>query len=236
MSGPEDRLQRLYAAIARHDGHLAPMPRLRAICAVGLELLSVTGAGVMVMAERAHQGTLYATDEMVSHLEELQNAAAAGPCIDSYVLGRPVLAPDLAVDGIGRWPLLATAALGAGVKALFSFPLQIDDASFGALNLYRDRPGPLTEEEVDDARLLAAMAMREVLGLQALGVPGSLPAVIADLSGDRVVIEQATGMIAAQLDADIVTAARRLRDAAEQDDRPLAELAHDVVERRVRLD
>lgn len=236
MSEPEDHLQRLYAAVARHDGHLSPMPRLRAICAATLELLPVTGVGVMLMAERAHQGTLYATDEMISRLEDLQNAAAEGPCIDSYILGRPVLSPDLAVDGVGRWPLLATAALGAGITALFSFPLQIDGASFGALNLYRDRPGPLADEEVDDARLLAAMATREVLALQALGLPGSLPSMIADLSGDRAVIEQATGMVAAQLDADIVTAARRLREAAEKDDRPLAELAHDVVGRRVRLD
>jgi hypothetical protein len=233
---PDDRLQRLYAAVARRDGHDAPMPRLQAICKATLDLLAVNGVGVMLMAERAHQGTLYATDDRIRRLEDLQNAAAEGPCIDSYTLGRPVLEPDLAGAGRRTWPLLALAALDAGMQALFSFPLQIDDASFGALNLYRARPGRLADEEIDDARLLAAMATREVLAMQAEATPGSLPSLIADLSGDRAAIEQATGMVAAQLDSGIVEAGRRMREVAIEQDRPLVDLAHDVVARKIRLD
>jgi hypothetical protein len=232
---PDDPLRRLYAAVASHDGSIEPLPRLQAICLAGLDLLDVSGIGVMLMAERVHQGTLYATDDVIARLEDLQNAAAEGPCIDSYVLGRPVLEPDLAGLGVQTWPLLAVAALQAGMQALFSFPLQIDDSSFGALNLYRDRPGPLSDAEVDDARLLAAMATREVLALQAAAEPGALPTLIADLSGDRAAIEQATGMVAAQLDTDISGAARRLRETAAEQDRPLAEVAHDVIARTHRF-
>jgi GAF domain-containing protein len=235
LDGQGDRLQRLYAAVARRDGHPGPLPRLQAICRASMDLLSVTGVGVMLMAARTHQGTLHSTDDVVAGLEELQNAAAEGPCIDSYLLGRPVMEPDLAGRGRRTWPLLAAGALEAGMQALFSFPLQIDDTCFGALNLYRDRPGPLTDEEIGDARLLAAMATREVLELQAEQVPGSLPNLIADLSGDRTAIEQATGMVAAQLSATVFVAARRLRAVAAAQDRPLAEVARDVVERTLRL-
>jgi hypothetical protein len=233
--GEGHRLQRLYAAVARRDGHPAPLPRLRTICQATLGLLTVSGVGVMLMAERTHQGTLHSTDDVIARLEELQNTAAEGPCIDSYLLGRPVLEPDLAGRGRRTWPLLGPAAVDAGMQALFSFPLQIDDACFGALNLYRDRPGSLNGEEIDDARLLAAMATREVLELQAEQVPGSLPSLIADLSGDRAAIEQATGMVAAQLDSNILMAARRLREVADDQHRPLAEIAHDVVARKLRL-
>lgn len=236
VSGQHDRLGRLYAAVARHDGQPDHLARLRAICQACLDVLPVSGAGVMLMAERAHQGTLYATDEVIQRLEDLQNAAAEGPCIDSYVLGRPVLEADLAGAGTRTWPVLAPSACAAGIQALFSFPLQIDDTNIGAFNLYRTVPSPLTPTQIDDARLLAAMATREVLGLQEEAVPGSLPDLIADLSGDRAVIEQATGMAAAQLTVDIVEAARRLRQAAAHQDRPLAELAHDVVSRKLRLD
>lgn len=229
------RLQRLYAAIASRDGQPGAMNQLAAICRACIDLLPVTGAGVMLMAERAHQGTLHATDTVTKQLEDLQNAVAEGPCIDSYRLGRPVLEPDLAGSGCRVWPLLAPAAVAAGIQALFSFPLQLDGASIGALNLYRDRPGPMGDAYLDDARLLAAMATREVLLLQAEGVPGTLPAKVADLSGDRASIEQATGMVAAQLDAGIVEAARCLRDVAEDLGRPLAEIAREVVARTLRL-
>jgi hypothetical protein len=109
----EARLRQLYDVVARHDGRPEPFERLQAICQACVELLPVTGAGVMLMAQRLHQGTLYATDDVIRDLEELQNAAAEGPCIDSYNLGRPVLEPDLAGAGVTNWPVLAAAALQA---------------------------------------------------------------------------------------------------------------------------
>ena len=229
-------LGRIYDAVGRHDGKPDPLSRLQALCHACVELLPISGAGVMLMAARAHQGTLYATDSRIQQLEDLQNAAAEGPCIDSYNLGRPVLEPDIATSGRRVWPVLAPAAAKAGILALFSFPLQLDDTSVGALDLYREEPGMLTGEEIADARLLAAIATREVLALQAEGQPGTLPAKIADLSGDRAAIEQATGMAAAQLNGTIVEGASRLRQIAQDLGRPLAEVAHDVVSRTLRVE
>lgn len=228
-------MARIYDAVARRDGDPSPMHRLEAICHACLDLLPVDGAGVMLMAQRTHQGTLYATDNRIQQLEELQNSAAEGPCIDSYNFGRPVLEPDLSTTGRGRWPLLSAAALKVGIQALFSFPLQLDDTSVGALDLYRQRVGDLDAEQVADARLLAAMATREVLALQAIASPGSLPDQIADLSGDRIVVEQATGMVAAQTRGDIAGAGRLLRRVAAEQERALAEVARDIVARTLRL-
>lgn len=231
----DGRLARLYAVIASHNGDPRPFGRLQAACRAAVGLLPVTGAGVMLMAERAHQGTIYATDERIRSLEDLQNAAAEGPCIDAYTLGRPVLEPDLAGDGLRAWPVLARAALDAGMQALFSFPLQLDDTAIGALNLYRDQPGDLDAAQTDDARLLAAITARQVLAMQAEAEPGSLPSQIGDLSGDRATIEQATGMASSQLNVPITEAAQRLRAFAAQHQRPLADVAHEIVARTLRL-
>ena len=228
-------MARIYGAVAHRDGDDGALGHLQAICHVCVEVLPVDGAGVMLMAERAHQGTLYATDPRIQRLEELQNAAAEGPCIDSYNLGRPVLEPDLAGHGVRTWPLLAPAALDLGISALFSFPLQIDDASVGALDLFREQAADLTIEQVHDARLLAAMATREVLTMQTEGPPGTLPDRVADLSGDRAAIEQATGMAAAQMGGTVAEAAVRLREVASGLGRPLAEIAHEVVARTLRI-
>ncbi|MGH8931612.1 MAG: GAF domain-containing protein [Egibacteraceae bacterium] len=232
----EHRLQRLYQAVALRDGDPRPMGQMKAICRACIDLLGVSGAGVMLMAERMHQGTAYATDDIIQRLEDLQNNAAEGPCLDAYNLGRPVFEPDLADGGIRAWPLLAPTARKAGMAAVFAFPLQLDDTSVGALDLYRDQPGPLTDVQIDDARLLAAMATRAVLGMQADAAPGTLPAQIADLSGDRAAIEQATGMVAAQLSITVAAAAARLRTAAREADRALAVVAHDIVARTLRLE
>jgi hypothetical protein len=227
-------LDRVYDALAATSA-AEPMQRLEAACRLCVDLLHVTGAGVMLMADRTHQGTIYATDPRIAQLEELQNAAGEGPCLDSYLLGRPVSEPDLAARGHLTWPVLGRGAVAAGMRALFSFPLQLDDASFGALNLYRLEPGPLTRQETADARLLAAVVAREVLAMQAGAPPGSLPAGVADLSGDRAAIEQATGMVAAQLDVSVLEAGGRLRGRARDDGRHLADLAHAVVARTERF-
>ena len=59
---------------------------------------------------------------------------------------------------------------------------------------------------------------------------------LATAGTDRIVIHQATGMIAAQLDDTIANALARLRAAAFASGRPMYDIAQDVVERRVRFD
>ena len=53
---------------------------------------------------------------------------------------------------------------------------------------------------------------------------------------DRIVIHQAAGMIAAQLDETTASAPTRLRGAAFASGRSIYDIAQDVVERRVRFD
>ena len=53
---------------------------------------------------------------------------------------------------------------------------------------------------------------------------------------DRIVIHQATGMIAAQLNDTTSNALARLRAAAFASGRPMYDIAQDVVERRMRFD
>lgn len=226
----------LYEVVARNDGDPRPFGRLKAICHACVEVLPVSGAGIMLMANGAHQSTAYATDDVTRALEDLQNDAAEGPCLDAYNLGRPVLEPDLAGEGARTWPLLAPAAVGRGMRAVFGFPLVLDDTSVGALDLYRDQPGSLSPAQVRDARLLAAMATREVLAMQAEAPPGSLAAEIPELSGDRAVLEQATGMTSVQQDVSVLEAASRLRDHARAHGLTVARVAADVVARRLRVD
>jgi hypothetical protein len=68
---------------------------------------------------------------------------------------------------------------------------------------------------------------------EALGAgPGGQP---PDLARHRAEIDQATGMVSAQLDVAIAEAFVRLRAYAYAQDRRLSDVARDIVARRLRL-
>ncbi len=82
---------------------------------------------------------------------------------------------------------------------------------------------------------LADIATRAVLVLQADAAPGRLAAELEAGSDLQLVVHQATGMIAAQLDVGVAQALISLRAYAFGNERSLSEVATDVVERRVRF-
>ena len=65
-------------------------------------------------------------------------------------------------------------AVEAGVRAVFGFPLRVGAVRLGALNLYQDRPGPLSDDQHADALVMADVIARWVLDVQAGAPPGAL--------------------------------------------------------------
>jgi hypothetical protein len=105
----------------------------------------------------------------------------------------------------------------------------------GTLDLCRDRPGMLSEEHLADALVAADIARDAVLYQQYAPGGRDLAELLETGGADRIVIHQATGMIAAQLDDTVSNALARLRAAAVASGRPVYDIARDVVERRVRF-
>jgi GAF domain-containing protein len=147
-----------------------------------------------------------------------------------------VLEPDLVTPATPRWVAFSPAAVGAGVRAVFGFPIRVGAVRLGALNLYRDRPGPLSGEQHADALVMADVAARAVLALQAKAPEGTLAAELEAGANFQFVVHQASGMIAAQLDISVGDALVRLRAHAFTTDRPLGDVAGDVIARRMRFD
>lgn len=206
------------------------------LCAVGAEVTGTDGAGIMLMSGDVPRGSVCTTGKVSALIEELQYSLGEGPCVDAYNQDRPVLEPDLADPATPRWLAFRGPALDAGVRAVFGFPLRVGAVHLGALNLYRDRRGPLTDDEHADALVMADVAARAVLVLQADAPLGTL-AVALDASADfHYVVHQAAGMVAAQLDVGVAEALARLRAHAFGNDRPLTAVARDVVARALRFD
>ena len=149
--------------------------------------------------------------------------------------GTAVLEPDLAAPTLARWPGFAAPAVAGEAKAVFGFPVRVGAARLGALSLYRDRAGPLSDDQHADALVMADVAARAVLSMQADAAPGTLAAELASEADLHSVVHQAAGMVSFQLGVTVGEALVRLRGHAFRTDRLLADVADDVVNRRLRF-
>lgn len=198
---------------------------LRSCCrAAGLD-----GAGVSIADGGGAWEPLYATDEIATEIERLQLTLGEGPCIDSSATGSPILVPDLSdarnVD-VSRWPVFRSEAARTGARAVFAFPIRIDAIWLGAVDFYRQSPGPLSQPE-----LSTALSSVDEVGLAVLAAPhryGDLDAPI----NINMAVHQAAGMVMGQLDSSVEEAMIRLRATAFAEGLTINELAADVLKGR----
>lgn len=209
--------------------------RNTSLCDPFLSVLPVGGAALSVLAGSAGQSTVCASDDTAARLDELQFDLGEGPCWDAMSTRLPVLKPDLDADGAAAWPLFTNAvvhdAIGDDVHAVYAFPLFVGSLDIGAVDLYSASTTPLEREQVTDATKLASLAAWQVLRR-----------ILADQGGDdldtpgahnRREVHQATGMVLAQLNISADDAALLLRAHAFSSGRTVAEVANDVIERRI---
>lgn len=226
-----DRLVRILALFARNgdaDG--------RRVCKVAAEVTAMTGAGVMILAKERPQASVCTTDAVSALIEELQYTLGEGPCVDAHRSGMAVAEPDLEADGFARWKAFSSLAVEAGARAVFGFPVRIGAVRLGALNLYRDHPGALTDDQHADALVMADVAARAVLDAQAGAPHGELGPDLEAGVDQWLIVHQAAGMISAQLDISVEDALVSLRARAFSVGRLITEIAQDVVDRRLRFD
>jgi hypothetical protein len=195
----------------------------------------MSGAGIMLMSGDVPRGSLCTTDKVSDLIEQLQFLLGEGPCVDAYHQDWPVLEPDLANPQSSRWPAFAGQAAEAGVRAVFGFPLQVGSVRLGALNLYRDRPGPLTDDQHADALVLSDLVAQSVLVLQATAQPGALAAELEEGADLHFTVHQASGMVSVQLGVSVGQALIRLRAYAFSNGIPLSEVAESVITRTLRF-
>jgi hypothetical protein len=194
-----------------------------------MELLAMDGAAIMLRRDGGPGSSFGRSGDGVDELEELQFTLGVGPGIDAHASGRPVFEPRLDDPVSTHWPVFASAAVTAGMLAAFGFPLRVGAIRLGALDLYRQRPGSLTDGQVADATVLAGLITQALLAFQAEAAPGAVPREIDHVENMRAQVHQASGMISERLDLDIADALVRLRAHAYAEGRPVNDIAADVV-------
>ncbi len=239
MSGVDDPFGQVRAVVAGQpdpSGRGGTAGLLRRVCGAAVQTLSACGAGVSMMTGDGIRGADAASDPGSARLEELQFTLGEGPCLDAYASRRPVLVPDLADGAMTRWPVYAPAAQAHGVRAVFAFPLQIGAARLGVLDVFRDRAGALTSDELRRGVLLADVTVAALLDQQEQGGTHTGVDDLGEAIEDRAELFQAQGMVMVQLRVSLGEAMARMRAYAYAENRRLGEVAGDIVARRLRFD
>ena len=130
-----------------------------------VDILPISAAGVTLIAPGVQPRYVAASNDAALVFERLQTELDEGPCLAAYRSGVPIAIPDLRDDD--RFPAFAPRALEDGLVAVFTFPLNHDEIRLGALDLYRDSPGPLAPGFMVAAQTLADVAAAYLLNAQA---------------------------------------------------------------------
>jgi hypothetical protein len=207
-----------------------------ALCLASVDVLGVTGAGLVLMSGGQSLGFIGVSDPVTEAVEQVEYTLGEGPCVAAFRTKLPVFDADLTAEETARWPEFRRAAVAAGVRAAFGFPLLVGQICIGAMNLYHDRPGALTDEQVSDALVVAQYASRSVMAWQADAPPGAVAWQLEAAPSHGVEVHQATGRISVQVGVSLDDALVLLRAYAFSHDRPIGEVASEVASGHLRLD
>jgi GAF domain len=174
-----------------------------------------------------------ASDDTAARIDELQFALGEGPRWEVVRTGRAAIIPNLADDGLARWPMFGEAVSSLGVGALFVYPLILGAAVVGVADMYRSTAGNFSSAQSESARVLAAAAAVQAVTHATVAArrEWAMPAGIAPEM--RREVQQATGMILVQLDTTATVALMRLKAHAFAANQTLEEVARNVVTRRL---
>lgn len=197
-----------------------------------LSLLPVDGMAVSTLGSVLPSETVFASDAVAAHLDELQFDLGEGPCWDAVSKRLPVLEADLVGSGGSAWPALSRVVIGDGVQSLFAFPMLLGPMAIGAVDLYSTRPGTLNRSQVKEMQAVAAALTRLVFQRVVDGAGDE-----SDSEGarphSRRIIHQATGAVIAQLGLSAGDAHLVIQGRAFADGRSMQEVADDIMQGRL---
>jgi diguanylate cyclase (GGDEF)-like protein len=130
-----------------------------------VDVVPVTAAGVTLISPDCAPGYVAASDASALGFERLQMELGDGPCLLASRSGQTVAVTDLQVDR--QFPGFACRAEALGLRAVFTFPLRHGNHLLGALDLYRNTPGPLDRAAMSAAQTLADVTAAYLLNARA---------------------------------------------------------------------
>jgi transcriptional regulator with GAF, ATPase, and Fis domain len=195
-----------------------------------VELLEVDAAGLLLADSGGVLRLVAASTQQAKVVELFQIQHDEGPSVDCYRTGQVVSIGDIRSDSAtARWPQFATAAAEVGFVGVHVIPMRLRDQIIGTLNLFRSASDGLNPAVAVAGRALVDVATIGILQERAIHQQEVVAGQLQVALNSRVIIEQAKGILAERLRTTPDEAFLILRRYARDHNRPLTELAGDVI-------
>lgn len=224
----QDPFQLASDALSEYQGDISELAR------PFLHFLPVSGASVSTFGSFLPTETISVTDARAGRVDELQFDLGEGPCWDALMYRQPVLEPNLSSKSGVTWPAFLHAIREEEIGAIFAFPLLFGPLEIGAVDLYSVEPVSLTPEQQKQTLALTDIVSR-ILLRHAIRVNVNVLAGDDTSTFSRRLIHQASGMVLAQIGTTAEDAHLVIQARAYAENRPMREVAQDVLDRRIRF-
>ncbi|GAB2765321.1 GAF and ANTAR domain-containing protein [Terrabacter koreensis] len=184
-----------------------------------------TRASLLVRA-RDRFVTAASTDDIARRIDQIELEVGEGPCVDAIVAEAYQHDADL-TDGTSPWPRFCERIVAeTPVRSAIGYRLLLDGDKIGALNLFADVPGGLTERSADTGAVIASFASVALMAIRAREEAATLR---QGLSSNRE-IGKAVGLLMAAHHISGQEAFELLRHTSQELNMKLAQVASQVIE------
>lgn len=202
-----------------------------AICVAATLTVPGCDHASLMISRGGTRRTAAVSDDVARQIDRMELALGIGPCIDAMESRRAEIEPDLAAAS--RWPALTARVVSqTPVRGAMSVRLPVDRENIGALNLFSDAPHAFDASSVEQAVVLAAFA---TVASTAAAHNEDVATLRRGLTTNRA-IGQAIGMLMTLNDLTDAAAFDVLRQASQNSNVKLVDVATEVIRGRGQRD
>jgi GAF domain-containing protein len=207
---------------------------LYSLAAAHIELLDVDTVIVQIADEDGHLDTAATCVRGAERGDPFGPELIDGPGSESFRRGVVVSSDDLGLEN-GRWPGFTVRARELGFRSLSTIPIAARGRTLGSLSLLRTEPGALDDTALETARALVAVSAMTLLQVRAERSHTQVRDQLQAALDSRVIIEQAKGYLARTHGERPDESFHRIHRHARSHRRRVADVADDVLARRLQL-
>jgi GAF domain-containing protein len=201
-------------------------PTLQQVTNGAKQLFGADGAGLMLVDQEGQLRWASASDQTAQSVEDEQERLAQGPCAVAFSQRLPAAIRDLRTEP--DWQEFTQVLVSEGISAALSVPVELDGGVIGTLDIYSRQARDWDPSEVAALQAYAGLMASLLMAAVTAQVKGRLADQLQAALEHRWLIEQAKGVIMGREELDAQAAFERLRRAARNSTRRLADVAKDV--------
>lgn len=188
------------------------------------------GAGASIINSRGRSESSGVTDPVVLRADKLQYELGQGPCLSAWAEQRAIIIQDTRQET--RWPKWTAAVADLPLRSVLSAPLTTDGRRIGAIKVYSPVPLAFDDHAVFLIERLASPAAALLGNARDREATRRLGSQLGGALANRDMVSRAEGILMERMDLTSREALEVMLTASRGEDKPLHEVAHEIVHGR----